>query len=968
MATPSQSARSLATTRAPFIGRQRELALLEDRLVAAGRGEGGVIFVTGEPGIGKSSLLAEFAARARKQGWLVLSGRSYEADAMAPFLPFAEALSEYIADIPDEELGARLGDSAAAVAVLLPQLRERLQVVPRGPRTSTQDRSRPRLLRELSGLFLNAARTCEATGILLTLDDVHWADSDSLALFEYLARDLPGAPMLVVSAYRDTDLDPAGTLAGVVERLTRERILRELNLQRLDEDGVRSLLATLGRPDPPAALVSAVSAETEGNPFFVEEVFRSLTQDGRLFDASGNWQPGITFGETELPRSVRLVIQRRLERLSAECRSVLSRAAVIGRTFDYELLTAIADQTEEALYQALEEAERAHLVAPDEQGLLAFGHELVRQTLLSDLTLPRRQRLHARVADAIEGLHTEDVGSFADSLTEHLRLAGPASDAAKLVGYATLAGDQAAARFAFGEATRRYDLALKTLITRGKARDDARASLVDLQCRRGDALIGLADWEGARKAFEAAIAESDGATRAEALIRLASAFAGPAPPDPPFALRLAEEAAQLAREAGNVELEAAATAIIAQCNQVQGRIKEAMRHYGHAAPHFASLTAPLSGRVHGLYPLVLYWVGRIDEAVAQSREAMAAAQAANEILAAVAYAGNLGLALAASGRFTEALAAFDLGRAAAAAYGPGAGKYLAGTVAKTTVVPMEAYDYERAEAFAEEARDLGRASDSLLTVISEGIDLMNIATVRGDLGRAGELASEVEANLDRGGSTHEILWRMRLADAKAGLALTRGQPREASGFAHDALERAREMGRPKYESRALASRGTALARMGRKKEGLAELRAAVEVARPVGDPSMLLRAASAYLAVEPDEALARDARAVADFILPNLPPEMVAPFQAADPVRLVYALTGAKAEPTAARVEYPDGLTKREVEVLQLLARGNSSREIGEALVLSVRTVERHVANIYLKTDTHGRAQATAYALAKGFV
>ncbi|HEY7467791.1 MAG TPA: helix-turn-helix transcriptional regulator, partial [Dehalococcoidia bacterium] len=219
-----------------------------------------------------------------------------------------------------------------------------------------------------------------------------------------------------------------------------------------------------------------------------------------------------------------------------------------------------------------------------------------------------------------------------------------------------------------------------------------------------------------------------------------------------------------------------------------------------------------------------------------------------------------------------------------------------------------------------------------------------------------------------GGSAHEILWRMRLADAKARLALTRDQPREALGFADDALERAREMGRPKYESRALASRGTALTRMGRKRDGLAELRQAVEAARPVGDPSMLLRAAAAHLAVEPDEALARDARAAADLMLANLPAEMVATFQAAEPVRLVYALTGAKPERFTPRVVYPDGLTEREVEILQLLAQGKSSREISESLVLSVRTVERHIANIYLKTDTHGRAQVTAYALAKGLL
>ncbi len=954
------------TTSATLVGRQREVAFLGDHLAAAGRGEGGVVFITGEPGIGKSRLLAEIGARAREAGWLVLSGRAYEADGTLPFLPFAEALGDYIAGIPTEELRARLGDSAADVALLLPELRDRLPEVSSATTLYTPDLYRSHLLRELSNLLLRAARTSEAAGVLLTLDDIHWADSDSLALFEYLARELPRAPMLVVSTYRDADLDPSGALAGVLERLTRSRILQELDLLRLDEDGVRSLLTALGRPNPPDTLISAIYAKTEGNPFFVEEIFRSLAQEGRLFDTAGNWRADVTVSETELPRTVRLVIRRRLESLTPECRSVLSRAAVIGHTFDYELLSSIAEQDDEALFQALEEGERAHLVAPDNQGRLAFSHELVRQTLLSALTLPRRQRLHARVAQAIERLHAENVASFADNLSEHLRMAGPAAAAAKLIDYAALAGDQAAARFAFGEAVRRYDLAIGTYRTRGEAGHDAKVTLADLHQRRGNALMGLADWDAAREAYETAVAASEGVRRAEALISLAGAFSGPAPPDPPAARRSAQEAAKLAREAGDVTLEAAASAILAQCDQAEGHIKEAVRQYERAAPHIAGLTAPLSGRVYGLYPLVLYYVGRFDDALAQARKGLAAARAANDVLVVVVYAGNLGLSLAASGRFTEALAAFDSGRAAAAAYGRGAGAVLARTVGSAAVVGLETYDYDRAEATAEEGRELGRANNFIYAVTSEGIDLMNVAVARGAFGRADELAYEVEANIDKGGITHGLLWRMRLADAKARLALARNQPREALGFADDAIERAREMGRPKYESRALASRGTALTRMGRKRDGLTELRRAVEVARPVGDPSMFLRAAAAHLAVEPDEALARDARAAADLILTNLPAGMVAPFQAAEPVRLVYALTGTKAERHTPRILYPDNLTEREVEVLRLLALGKSSRQIGDALVLSMRTVERHIANIYLKTDTHGRAQATAYALAKG--
>jgi DNA-binding CsgD family transcriptional regulator len=279
---------------------------------------------------------------------------------------------------------------------------------------------------------------------------------------------------------------------------------------------------------------------------------------------------------------------------------------------------------------------------------------------------------------------------------------------------------------------------------------------------------------------------------------------------------------------------------------------------------------------------------------------------------------------------------------------------------------IETFNFDTAETLAEEARELGRRGNFLLCVISEGIDLLNIATRRGDVGRAAELVREVENNMDAGGATHGVLWRLRLAEGRATLALQMKQYREAFGYAQETLERARNLGRPKYEARALVAGGLALMGSGRKRQALATLRQAVDVARTHGGPSLFLHAAAAYLRVEAEADIACDARRVADTISAELPPNMVAEFLAADPVRLVYELTNQTGRFPPIRPEYPDGLTEREVEVLRLLAKGMTSREIGVHLVLSVRTVERHISNIYGKTKANGRAQATAYALATG--
>jgi predicted ATPase len=178
--------------------------------------------------------------------------------------------------------------------------------------------------------FLGKIARASNSGVLLCLDDLQWADDSTLLLLEHLCRRLANAPLLVVGAYRDTDLDVARPLARTLEYLSRLRIAQRMDVKRLDMDGVRQMLAHLGTPEPPSALVAAVYAETEGNPFFVQEVFDYLEAQGRLFDATGVWRADLRIGATEVPQSVRLVIGRRLERLTPECRTVLQLAAVLG--------------------------------------------------------------------------------------------------------------------------------------------------------------------------------------------------------------------------------------------------------------------------------------------------------------------------------------------------------------------------------------------------------------------------------------------------------------------------------------------------------------------------------------------------------------------------------------------------------------------------------------------------------------
>ena len=386
----------------PLVGRQAELEALLLRLADAGRGAGGLALVAGEPGIGKTRLLTEFAARARRDGWSVLAGQAYDTAGMPTYLPFREALWSHLRNTPPDARTVQLGEDAAELARLLPELRAHLPHLAVPP-PATPAEARYRLFEAVSDVLLRIARAPGRAGLLLCLDDLHWADGVTLLLLEHLGRRLAGAPLLVAVAYRDTEVAANPPLVHTLTQLLRlpDVAVQRLELTRLPAAAVAELLRGLSGREPPAALVDLLVAETEGNPFFVGEVYRYLAEAGRLADAAGAWPTDFPVADVDVPPTVRLVVEQRLSQLSPACRRVLAWAAVIGRDFTFSLLEAVSEG--DAL-DAIEEAQRAGLVLDGPGGREAryrFAHELIRQTLLAGLARPRRQRLHRRVAQAL---------------------------------------------------------------------------------------------------------------------------------------------------------------------------------------------------------------------------------------------------------------------------------------------------------------------------------------------------------------------------------------------------------------------------------------------------------------------------------------------------------------------------------------------------------------------------------------
>jgi tetratricopeptide (TPR) repeat protein len=304
------------------------------------------------------------------------------------------------------------------------------------------------------------------------------------------------------------------------------------------------MLRALSGQQPPSGLVQAFYGETEGNPFFVEEVLKHLAEEGKLFDAQGRWQSDVPVSELDVPDSVRLAIGRRLQRQSEQCRRILTAAAVIGRGFSFELLEALGEADLDALVDAIDEAERAHLIAAapdDREARFAFVHELIRQTLVGGLSLPRRQRIHLRVAEAMERVHPQTLDVYAAGLAHHLYQAGAAAGPEKTVRYLALAGNQAIEAVAYEEAEHLYQMALEVL-DRSREPDESRRC--ELLLALGEAQRRAGRYDRSKETFRSAANIARDLRRPDQLVQAAVGYGGPVlvPVHDPLEIDLLEEA------------------------------------------------------------------------------------------------------------------------------------------------------------------------------------------------------------------------------------------------------------------------------------------------------------------------------------------------------------------------------------------------------------------------------------------
>ncbi|MCI0896068.1 MAG: AAA family ATPase [Chloroflexi bacterium] len=990
-----------------FVGRQREMAELTAALESALSGHGRIVMLVGEPGIGKTRAAQELASLAEQRGAQVLWGRCYEEGGAPPYWPWVQAMRAYVQQASGDQLAAEMGPGAADIAEIVPEIRDKLPGLETPPALEPEQ-SRFRLFDSITSFLKNAA---QRQPLMLVLDDLHWADRSSLLFLEFLAREIGESRLLLAGAYRDIEVSRSHPLSQTLGALVREQLFHRVQLDGLSQQEVGELVEGGAGIALTVEAADIIYKRTDGNPFFVGEVTRQVTLDNITADQA--WA-------NVIPEGIRDAIGRRLNRLSERCNEMLATTSIIGREFTLAQLTSViqdpspdpalseAEGSEQAasvdrLLEVVEEALGTGLIEelPEPGGRYQFTHALIQETLLEEISITRRVRLHARIGEALELLYATDVESHAAELARHFSQAEAVLGTEKLVRYSLLAGEQALAAYAWEEGLGHFQ---RALAARGVALSGLEpatdSETAELLFGLGRAQVGVFPLYRVREAIATLsrafnyYADAQDVERALAVVgypingigvgrrtertkMLERAMTLIAPDSKEEGRLLTEygfalgfqggdydgaqaafnRALAIARREGDAALEMRTLSQTAQINMNQGRTREAQENSLLAlelAPRANDPAAEANAhRIAGNYLLMS---GDLEPARYHASAVMAPAKRVGDRFSILnAYMLNIRLAMLV-GNWVVAREFSDRGMATS--------PLDARLLYNQAMLEYQIGDFGQGEVYIErllEVMQITTPGPNLDTVCL-ALAVSQAAQITGTGERVDLAKMAAEAVLSSTSTTLVVTLVARTAQAI--LSVLEGDAAAAAEH-YTALEPvAGTMLSNNTDIRVDRVLGMLAQAMGNLDQAIEHFEDAAAFCRKAGYRPELAWSCCDYS----DTLLQRNAvgdRAKAMSLLDEsltISSELgMRPLRE----RVEARLAGLEARATRTP-EYPSGLSQREVEVLRLIAAGKTDREIAEELFISFRTVGNHVRNILNKTDTVNRTEAATFAAHQG--
>jgi DNA-binding CsgD family transcriptional regulator/tetratricopeptide (TPR) repeat protein len=972
-----------------LVAREPELTELTARYAAAERGEGQVVVLAGEAGIGKTRLLGELAQGIGERGGRTLTGHCFESERARPF-GLIRDLAHAIARQPGYG-GADRDRYIADLAAIAPEL---AGVIPGGASPAA---GMPPDWRRISFAITSLlAQHHDPAPLLLVFEDVHWSDDASLNCVLHIARGLGSQPVLMVMTCRREDATPA--LRHLLAEFHRSRLATEIDLEPLREGATAAMVRSifdLDRP-PRAELVKTLQQLTDGNPFFIEEVLASLVATGGIFRVGAGWERK-RLTDLPVPRSITDAVQARLAHVSAAARDLLLLAAIAGQRIEIDILAELADLDEASLSALMRELIAAHMLVEEPDDRVGFRHALIRLAIEGDLLARERRALHRRVFEVLARLDQAQPGRYLDALSHQAYGAGIWQEALR---YGMEAGANALALGAPHAALEHLDHAIEAASALGipapalvwrergrahetvgdfdAARSDYETSLAEAR-RNGDAAaawqanldLGLLwcsrDYPRAfgfhDEALRLAREMGDDAAIAHSLNRMGNWLVNTNQPDAAMAHH--DEALAIFSRLGDRRGEAASHELMSMVSMLRGDLPGVSRHGRQAATIYREL-GDRTGESRSIefdVPAAVYEVstfagrGAIRDAIAWFTRALDHAREVDSAVSQAECFGGLGQCFAAAGLYGQAIEALD----ASIAIGRDIG-HAQWTAQSLWILGQVCLDLGQRRQGMEHLQAAAAIAASMQSGVWSGLVSGGMASaliLDGDTaGAAKVLDAAMTGDLPMVMQGQRALWAARIE-----LLLATGQSGEALALVDRMLATAPNLAHDGQIPRLAILKARALEMLGEHEAAATLLRSALAWSEGQGALPQELRVQTALatlLASTGDLAAAGSHAAAAQGLI-----DRISAAVPAGELRDTYVRTATSALPRAL-VRRPGqgagGLSPRETEVAALVRDGLTNREIAGRLFISERTAETHVAGIMRKLGVGSRSQIAAWA------